>query len=245
MPTTVVGFRLGNGMYQMTAIVTQTGRLHLASGAYGLPGHTSKPKMPIGEYPVHVRVGDLRDLWGKYQGRGYEEVIVPPACVCLEVTEAPLVERAGTIPRQEAPFPELVAEFVGAAPARPTSRGDLEDAIYDFYTAIGAPARHRGRVPAAAARNAPAPAWTPRAAELLRLLRRGTHVSGPPRRVIGYSVTPNGVRLRAGQAGVVLERDEVSELHAALTAWLLLNPPANGATPSEARDIGSGRTTPP
>ncbi|WP_395372093.1 hypothetical protein OHU45_30015 [Streptomyces tubercidicus] len=112
--------------------------------------------------------------------------------------------------------PELLGEFAGAAPSKPQK---LEDAIYAFYAAIGAPARPRG--PVRAPRPAPA-ALTPRAAELRRLLSNGAQLTGPTHSPFEYSVTADGVRLSSRHAAR-LHRDDVVELHAALTAWLTLN----------------------
>ncbi|MFE9441157.1 hypothetical protein ACFYO2_19585 [Streptomyces sp. NPDC006602] len=136
MPTTVVGYRLGNGTHQTTALVTQTGRLHLTSGPYGQLGRASRPRMPSGENPVHARVMDLRNLHAKYTARGYHEVLIPPACVQLQAPEPPLTEERFHHPDPAAP--ELLAEFAGTAPSKPRN---LEDAIHAFYTAIGAPTR--------------------------------------------------------------------------------------------------------
>ncbi|MFE3881626.1 hypothetical protein ACFXPQ_01635 [Streptomyces lydicus] len=215
MPTMVVGFRLGNGARQATALVTQTGRLHLASGLYGQLGRASRPQMPSGENPVHARMMNLRNLHAKYTGRGYHEVLIPPACVRLQVEEPPLAD--GQIHRPDPAAPELVGEFAGAAPSRPQK---LEHAIYAFYAAIGAPARPRGPVPTP--RPAPA-ALTPRAAELRRLLSKGAQLTGPAHSPSGYSVTADGVCLSSRHGGARLNRDDVVELHAALTAWLTLN----------------------
>lgn len=216
MPTTVIGYRLGNGTRQTTALVTQSGRLHVASGPYGQLGRASPPRMPVGENPVHARVKDLRHLHAKYTARGYHEVLIPPACVHLEAVEPPLPGERIHLPAPAAP--ELLGEFAGAAPAKPQN---LEDAIHAFYTAIGAPSRPRGPVPT----PRPAPATlTPRAAELRRLLTKGARITGPGDLPVGYSVTTDAVRLHAFHHGAALRRDEVAEPHAALTAWLTLTP---------------------
>ncbi|MEU8995039.1 hypothetical protein AB0C95_09520 [Streptomyces caniferus] len=143
MPTTVVGFRLGNGTHQVTTLVTQTGRLHLARGLYGQLGRASRPRMPIAENPVHARIMNLRSLHTKYTARGYHEVLIPPACVRLQAGEPPLADARDHLAEPAAP--ELLGEFAGAAPSKPQK---LEDAIYAFYAAIGAPTRPRGPVPA-------------------------------------------------------------------------------------------------
>ncbi|MFE6737732.1 hypothetical protein [Streptomyces tubercidicus] len=214
MPTTVVGYRLGNGTHQATALVTETGRLHLGSGLYGQLGRASRPQMPRGENPVHAGVMDLRSMHTKYTARGYHEVLIPPACVRLQAGEPPLADERGH--GADPADPELLGEFAGAAPSKPQK---LEDAIYAFYTAIGAPARPRG--PVRAPRPAPA-ALTPRAAELRRLLGNGAQLTGPTHSPFGYSVTADGVRL-SSHNGASLHRDDVVELHAALTAWLTLS----------------------
>jgi len=126
MPTTVVGYRLGNGMYQTTALVTKTGRLHLASGPYGQLGKASRPRMPIGENPVHARVADLRNLRAKYLKRGYEEVLIPPGCVRIQAAEPPLPQGHH---RPDPAAPDLIGEFAGAAPSKAQ---EPEDAIHDF-----------------------------------------------------------------------------------------------------------------
>lgn len=226
MPTMVVGYRLGNGTHQTTALVTQTGRLHLASGPYGQLGKASRPRMPIGENPVHARVRDLRNLHAKYTARGHHEILIPPACVQLQAPEPPLTDQRAHQPDPAAP--ELLAEFTGAAPAKPQN---LEDAIHAFYTAIGAPTRPRGPIPTP--RPAPA-ALTPRAAELRRHLTNGAQLTGPAHLPVGYSVTAHDVRLHAFHHDATLHRDEILELHAALTAWLTLNP-ANSPSRDAAR----------
>ncbi|MEI5098148.1 hypothetical protein RB200_05235 [Streptomyces sp. PmtG] len=131
----------------------------------------------------------------------------------LEAAEPPLTDEW---PRRTDPAaPDLVAEFAGAAPTKPQA---LEDAVHDFYTAIGVPTRPRG--PVSTPRRAPA-ALTPRAAELRRLLTSGTCVTGSSR-ATGYAVSADGVRLYRSRRGAPLSRDDVVELRAALTAWLTL-----------------------
>src|SRR5882757_514276 len=135
MATTVVGFRLGAAErdQQVTIVVTEKGLLHRAHGRYGKQGRVSRPSPPVGENPVHARVGDLRAQYASYRNRGYKELI-GPASVQLDVDE-PVPHHHPYGENAPPPDPELFAAFAAAAPA---SRR-LEDAIRAFYQAIGAP----------------------------------------------------------------------------------------------------------
>lgn len=76
-------WELRNGTYLATTLVTQTGRLHLASGRYGQFGRAPRPRMPVGEQPVHVRVMDLRSLLAKCT-RSYHKALISPECARLQ-----------------------------------------------------------------------------------------------------------------------------------------------------------------
>ncbi|MFF3337837.1 hypothetical protein [Streptomyces flavidovirens] len=199
--------------------MTETGVRHICRGVYGGQGAFSRPEPPArSENPVHGQILRLRAIHAKYLDQGYTRALIPPACVHLDVTEPPLHSHpyGKDAPR---PHPELFAAFVGSAPGSPAR---LEEAIHDFYTAIGAPARplHLDRL----ARSGPPP-LPPRAAAMLRTLACGAKVASPDCRAVGYSVTADAVRLRVGRAGEALDRKAVVELQAALTAWLRLNQP--------------------
>ncbi|MFE9441156.1 hypothetical protein ACFYO2_19580 [Streptomyces sp. NPDC006602] len=55
-------------------------------------------------------------------------------------------------------------------------------------------------------------------------MTNGAQLTGPAHLPVGYSITADDVRLHAFHHGATLHRDEIVELHAALTAWLTLNP---------------------
>ncbi|ORT55609.1 hypothetical protein BKD26_31360 [Streptomyces sp. CB03238] len=216
---TVVGFRLGNGGRHITAVVTESGRLHRAHGAYGAVGRASRPDGPVGQNPVHRHVARLRSLHARYQSKGYAVELFPGACVRLDLREPAPVRVPGRLYDIEQPWPDLFRAFADAAPAAP--RGSLEEAIHGFYTAIGAPARprHLDRL----ARATPAAVLPRHVAALRRVLAGGSAVSSSPRLSVGYTVTADDVRLHVGRAGESLPRQDVVELHAALSAWLHLN----------------------
>ncbi|WP_433119940.1 hypothetical protein [Streptomyces lavendofoliae] len=220
---TVVGFRLGNGSRQVTAVVTESGRLHRAHGPYGAPGRASRPDTPVRQTPVHRHVAHLRGLRSRYMAKGYSDELIPGACVQLALREDTPEPPPGKAHVVEPSWPLLFRAFDDAAPA--ASRGTLEDAINGFYTTIGAPfLPRRPDLP-----DRPAPAVRPaarlphRVAALRRALAAGAAVSSPPRLAVGYTVTADDVRLHVGRAGESLPRQDVVELHAALSAWLHLN----------------------
>ncbi|MBZ4319950.1 hypothetical protein [Streptomyces huiliensis] len=99
---------------------------------------------------------------------------------------------------------------------------ELEQAIFDFYTTVGLPARRR-TVPRQ--RAAPAqPRKPPISMGYARLLAQGETITSSPRRPVGYRITAETVRLHVGAAGDALDHGEVIKLRAALDAWLQLNP---------------------
>ncbi|WP_326809270.1 hypothetical protein OG533_01880 [Streptomyces sp. NBC_01186] len=224
MATTVLGFRLGHDDLgrQFTAVVTQSGRLHSNHGVYGAAGATRAPHGPFGENPVHGRVAELRELWAKKQGTGYQRLLIAPVSVRLPLNEPPA-------PKQfvrEAPAPEVIEEFVGAVPATQSSSG-LEDAIHDFYTTVGLPARPRNFGDVNHFRAARETALSPRTAACLRALTRKAAITSPARTAVGYRITADTVRLHVGHQGQDLDHKAVVQLQAALTAWLYLNPPGH------------------
>ncbi|WP_405747205.1 hypothetical protein OG422_29105 [Streptomyces sp. NBC_01525] len=165
--------------------------------------------------------------------RGYTEVLIPPTSLRLDVTEPPLADHPWGADAP-GPDPALINEFTGAAPGTPRS---LEEAIRDFYTAIGAPSRpqHLDRLARAGAPRAAAPV-PPKVAALMRALAHGSRIASPAHHSTGYDITADTVRLRVGHAAEHLDRQGVTELHATLSAWLRLNPP-----PSEGRSAAFGR----
>ncbi|MEU6481038.1 hypothetical protein ABZ858_30005 [Streptomyces sp. NPDC047017] len=229
MPTTVVGFRLGSDSQgrQVTAVLTQAGVLHRCNGPMGAaPKPTRKPSVPTpgDPHPVPRQAARLRKIHAELTEKGYGRVLVPPACVRLEVAEHPLHAHPYG-PNAPAAHPELLEEFIGLAPS---AARDLDEALHDFYVAIGLPTRPKhliraGRTPTA---------LPSRVSGALRVLARGSAVTSPKRRSIGWRVTADDVRLHAGAGGVALSHDEVAGLQAALTAWLRLNPvPRSTAAP--------------
>ncbi|MFI0742787.1 hypothetical protein ACH4PU_32600 [Streptomyces sp. NPDC021100] len=216
MATVVVGFRLGTGTRQATVIVSQSGRLYLAEGLYGQRGRVLRPRVSHGKYPVHTQVAAFRAEHADRLRRGYDKVLIPPACVRLERDEPPLHPHPYG-PNAPESDPQLLEEFVAMAPSRPQ---ELEQAIYDFLTTIGLPARRRD-IPRPRTATAATP---PRPVGYTRILAQGGQITSSPRRPVGYRITPETVRLHVGAAGDVLEHGEVVELWAALDAWLQLNP---------------------
>ncbi|MFI6642676.1 hypothetical protein [Streptomyces sp. NPDC050504] len=232
MATTVVGFGLGDDAKsrQMTVLVTQTGVRHLARGPYGPRCTLSVPCPPSGRNPVHAQISNLRAEHSLYVRRGYTRVLIPPACVSVDVDEHPMPPRPDDAYRPER-HRELLEAFVAAAPDEPR---ELEEAIHDFYTAVGVPARPRPVPPPVAPPQPP-----PRIQALLHTLAHGRTITSPPVSAINYRVTADTVRLHVGTAGEDLDRRRVTELHAALTAWLHLNqpPPPRGSVPAPRRPV--------
>ena len=224
MATTVLGFRLGHDDLgrQFTAVVTQSGRLHTNHGVYGAAGTTQAPHGPFGENPVHGRVAELRELWTKKQGTGYQRLLIAPVSLRLPLNEPPVPKQFA----REVPAPEVIEDFVGTAPATQSS-GGLEDAIHDFYTAVGLPARPRNFGDVNHLRAARGTALSPQTAACLRALSRKKAITSPARTTVGYRITADAVRLHVGRQGEVLDRKTVVQLQAALTAWLHLNPPGH------------------
>ncbi|MEV4500853.1 hypothetical protein [Streptomyces klenkii] len=220
MPTVVVGFRLGNDAtgYQLTAIASATGRIHINHGLYGRTGRTERAYSPNGPNPAHRAIASLRELRVKKVRQGYTRTLIAPSSVRLDVEEFVPDEQRG----REVPAPELVEAFVSTAPAKPPETG-LEDAIRSFYEAIGAPARpqHFERLARAGTPSTPLP---PRTAALLRTLSRGEVVASPVRAAVGYTVSAETVRLHVGRVGEDLDHAAIVQLQAALSAWLRLNP---------------------
>ncbi|MEV7416600.1 hypothetical protein [Streptomyces sp. NPDC089919] len=211
MSTTVIGFRLGwdaKGR-QATVLLTQGGVLHQSSGQLGLAPRPTRPHAPAAPdpHPVPRQAATLRKLYAELIHRGYTRELIAPACVRLDVDEHPLHPRpyGDHAPRAH---PELIRDFTGAAPA---GHGSLEEALTDFYTAIGLAPRPR------AARPGGAP---PAVREGQRALAEGRALTGRLRRGAGWTVTATGVRLHVGPAGENLTPREVADLQAALSAWL-------------------------
>ncbi|MEU1307836.1 hypothetical protein ABZ419_02915 [Streptomyces cinnamoneus] len=220
MSTVVVGFRLGNDAtgYQLTAIASATGRIHINHGLYGRTGRTERASNPTEPNAAHRAIASLRELHVKKVRQGYTRTLIAPSAVRLDVDEVLPAEKWGP----EVPAPELVEAFVSTAPAKPPETR-LEDAIRSFYKAIGSPARpqHFERLARAGAPSAPLP---PRTASLLRTLSHGEVVASPVRAAVGYTVSAETVRLHVGRVGQDLDHAAVVELQAALSAWLRLNP---------------------
>lgn len=228
MPTTVVGFRLRSDRQgrQVTVVLTQAGVLHRCNGPMGAAPKPVKPSVPVpgDPYPVPRQATRLREIHAELTKKSYGRVLVAPACVRLEVTEHPLHAHPYG-PNAPAAHPELLEDFIGLAPS--ASR-DLDEALRDFYVAIGLPTR-----PERLIRPGPTPAaLSPRADGALRVLARGSAITSPRRRSIRWRVTADDVRLNVGAGGETLTHGEVAELQAALTAWLRLNPaPGSAAAP--------------
>lgn len=224
MPTTVVGFRLGNdeSCRQVTVLVTESGVLHRSHGGYGRLPRMSRPVPsprpahpgsagPRGESPLARPVATLRELHCSYTKKGYSRALVPPACVRLELEEYPLPAQEPSSGASR-PHRELTKAFVGAAPATPQP---LDLAIHEFLTALGPPSLPRD----IAGRPRPTPV-PPRIEAMLHTLAHGSQIDSPTSLTMGWRVTPQAVSLRVGRTGQVLDRQAVAELQAALTAWL-------------------------
>ncbi|MFE7579587.1 hypothetical protein ACFU5Z_33050 [Streptomyces sp. NPDC057521] len=213
--TLTVGFRLGNDTTtrQVTALVTEAGYLHRAQGLYGKSARLSRPERspavdsPLrsfrGEHPLARPIVALRRYHAEYRKKGYTRVLIPPCVVRLDHDEDQ--------PQTPAAHRELFEAFVGAAPTTPQS---LEAAITAFRAALGLPSRPD------VIRAARDKALPPRVAAMLRTLETGSAVTPERRRPVGWSVSGEGVRLHVGPAGEDLDRAEVAELQAALSAWL-------------------------
>ncbi|MER5563785.1 hypothetical protein ABT071_34915 [Streptomyces sp. NPDC002506] len=207
----VVGFRRCNDTTgrQITAVVTESGYFHKSSGPLGKPGryHCARdlrrfPPRPS-DHPIQKSVALMRRLHGDKQ-HAYARVLIAPVMVRLEEG----VDEASTS--------DVISSFTGAAPPGTSS---LEDAISAFYRAIGAPVRPAPRAARAWSISAPR---TPRADQYLRVLVQGAPVT-TGRRGASCTVTPQAVRLDFTDRSE-LDRTQVLDLHAALTAWLRLNP---------------------
>ncbi|MFY4722974.1 hypothetical protein [Streptomyces sp. LaBMicrA B280] len=208
-------------------MLTQAGVLHRCNGPMGAAlKPTRKPSVPVpgDPHPVPRQAARLREIHAEMTEKGYGRVLVAPACVRLKVTEHPLHPHPYG-PNALGTHPELLEEFIGLAPSAPR---DLDEALRDFYVAVGLPTRPKHLV-----RAGHTPTALPsRADGALRVLARGSALTSPKRRSIGWRVTADDVRLHVGAGGEALSHGEVIELQAALTAWLRLNPaPGSTATP--------------
>ncbi|MET9852186.1 hypothetical protein ABZY57_04440 [Streptomyces sp. NPDC006450] len=227
MPTMVVGFRLGKAATsrQVTVLFTESGVLHRSHGVYGQPPKLDAPKLPLrylhpglpwiqGEQVLTGPISALRGHHATALKNGYDEVLIPPACVRLDVAERPLPPRED--PRAPAHL-ELTEAFLGSAPhiAQP-----LDRAVDAFRTALGLPVRMRDVT--WRPRQTPVP---PRIEAMLRTLAHGSEITSPGRAPVGWNVRPEAVTLRAGRTAQSLDRQDVLELQAALTAWLRLTQP--------------------
>ncbi|MFD7163711.1 hypothetical protein [Streptomyces violascens] len=212
MALAVIGFRRANQTTgrQITAVVTQSGFLHKSSGPLGMAGrlHCARDlnRVPSGPggHPVQESVMLLRRLHESQQ-HTYARVMIAPAAVCL----ADGVDEASSA--------EVIEAFTGAAPSggRP-----LEDAIAAFYQAIGQPVRP---APATArAWRSSVPRGGARSDQYLRVLAQGRPLCAQHHGT-GYTITSDAVRLHYSQPAP-LDRAQVLDLYAALTAWLRLNP---------------------
>lgn len=215
MTTWVVGYRLGDdaSSRQVTALVTESGVLHRAHGTYGKLPRLSKPQpspalysrtLFEGEHPLARPIAELRKHYADHTKRGYSRALVPPAVVRLDMEEHP--------PFPEKPHRELMQAFIGAAPNTPQP---LDTAIGAFRATLGLPARPANVSWFPRARPQP-----PRVEAMLRTLAHGSPISSPQRLPVGWTVTDEGVRLRVGRTGEILDRHAVVELQAALSAWL-------------------------
>ncbi|MFF3212809.1 hypothetical protein ACFYYB_19325 [Streptomyces sp. NPDC002886] len=230
MPVIAVGFRLGRAVIgrQVTVLLTESGVLHRSHGVYGQPPELDPPKPPprpprpdlawrTGEHALAGPIGALRELHATAVERGYTEVLIAPACVRIDLEEHPLPP---TGKRRGRPHPELTNAFIGTAPGTPRT---LDAALDEFRTLLGLPVRPGNG--AGQLRRTPVP---PRSDAMLRALAHGTAITSPERLPVGWSVTPQGVTLRAGRTAESLDRPAVLELQAALTAWLRLTQPPTG-----------------
>ncbi|GAA3091517.1 hypothetical protein GCM10017562_73360 [Streptomyces roseofulvus] len=226
--TLTVGFRLGNDILtrQVTVLVTESGVLHRAQGLYGKLPRVSPPVPSValttslpdfrGENPLARPIADLRQQHASYTRKGYQRILIPPSVVRVDVREYP--------PRPVVRHRELIHAFVAAATATPVTPGpstpspSLEAAITAFRSALGLPSRPERVAGATVPRPRGIP---PRVAAMLRTLAHGSPLTPSRRLPVGWTVTGQGVRLRVGAMGEVLDRADVIELHAALNAWLL------------------------
>ncbi|MET9431283.1 MULTISPECIES: hypothetical protein [unclassified Streptomyces] len=151
----------------------------------------------------------MRKLREDHIRKGASRELIPPASVTVELDES------------DAGPDELIKAFIEVTPVRPYR---LEEAVRDFYRAIGAPVP-----PLPHERRRTAQAWSvgarrrpnPRADQLLRLLARGNLVTHT-RRSAGFTVSAQAVRLHIHGASADMDYADAVELHAALDAWLRL-----------------------
>ncbi|WP_031014012.1 hypothetical protein [Streptomyces sp. NRRL F-5727] len=240
--TLTVGFRLGNDTLtrQVTVLVTESGVLHRAQGLYGKLPRIAPPVPSValttplpdfrGENPLARPIADLRQQHASYTRKGYDRILIPPSVVRVDVREYP--------PRPAVRHRELIHAFVDAAPSTPQS---LEAAITAFRTALGLPSRPERVVGAAVPRPRELP---PRVAAMLRTLAHGSPLTPSRRLPVGWTVTGQGVRLRVGAMGEVLDRADVIELHAALNAWLLFTRDGGQPAPESGDRSGPARQGP-
>ncbi|MFE0776893.1 hypothetical protein [Streptomyces sp. NPDC058861] len=238
--TLTVGFRLGNDTTtrQVTVLVTQGGYLHRAQGLYGKLPRLSRPERspavdsPIpsfrGEHPLARPIADLRRHHAAYTKKGYTRVLIPPAVVRLDYDE--------TRPLSAVAHRELFQAFTGAAPTTPQS---LEAAITAFRAALGLPSRPEHITQAPRDQTLP-----PRVAAMLRTLEDGSALTPAHRRLVGWSVSDQGVRLHVGPTGEILGRAAVVELQAALSAWLHFTKDKEHPTP-QSNDLAPSRRSLP
>ncbi|MCY0922836.1 hypothetical protein OS965_32630 [Streptomyces sp. H27-G5] len=210
----VVGYRLGNDATtrQATALVTESGTTFRAHGLYGKLARVSRPEPSMalesplrkGENPLARPIANLRAHHAAYTKKGFTRALIPPAAVRLDLEEHTL--------RTVSSHRELIEAFIGAAPNTPQP---LDSAIKEFRTALGLPTRPVNVPWAPRDRALP-----PRVEAMLRTLAHGSPIASPDRLPVGWTVTGENVRLRVGATGETLDRQAVTELQAALSAWL-------------------------
>lgn len=182
-----------------------------------------------GEHPLARPIADLRRHHAAYTRKGYTRVLIPPAVVRLDLDEN---QPLGAVAHRE-----LFQAFTGAAPATPQS---LEAAITAFRAALGLPSRPE-HITTWAPRDKTLP---PRVAAMLRTLEDGSVLTPARRRPVGWSVSDQGVRLRVGPTGEVLDRAEVVELQAALSAWLHFTKDKEPPAPQDDGPVPARRSVP-
>ncbi|WP_424216457.1 hypothetical protein ACN20G_30445 (plasmid) [Streptomyces sp. BI20] len=228
MTTMLVGFRLGSDTRgrQVTVLLSGSGVLYRAAGAYGEPPVLARPEVARGArgsgalpahgpagHPVGALTGRLRAAHAEYTAEGFGRALIPPATVEVDVDEGPLTgPDRGPLPHRA-----LLEGFVGLAPGTGGgSAADLDRAIRAFRGALGLPAVEEPR-----GARAPRPPVSPAVRELIvRLARSRAITPGAARPPVPWTVTREAVRFHPHARDAGLDRASALELHAALTAWL-------------------------
>lgn len=203
---TVVGYQLVNPdtQRQVTALVSNSGRMYRSSGRVGQLGRCSRDNRIIGENPVHRNLHCLRDRYAAQLADGYSQAGIAPVLRTLPIYEEPAD----------------AAEVISAFRLDPPPGGPIEETTRGFLIACGLPVPPAQRSRAARAYNAPPPSTRLGQTELRRLVHgEPLHHTGPH---VGFTVTADEVRISIGLARGFLTPTDIRALYAALDAHLRL-----------------------